>query len=289
MTVIIKIMEYGYVAYIDEAGDTGLSKVRPIDENGSSEWFVLSAVVMRAKWETDVVGWVREIRDGIGLRQRPDLHYRTLSPTRKTAVCNRIANLPLRGFAIASNKKNMRRYRNDNAAKLPSQQWFYNWCIRLLMERVTKFCADRTMRDHGENKLIKLEFSRCGGHRYSQTKAYHTYLKFQQEGDKVVLQKRQPISNMLSTDLMFDFPHEQRAGLQLADIVASAFYQATDVHGPGEWSTDGAVALTPIMAKENGVQKDFGVALFPTPAWKADLSDDQKQIFRHYGYDFIGW
>lgn len=43
------------------------------------------------------------------------------------------------------------------------------------------------------------------------------------------------------------------------------------------------------MAREKDVQRDFGVALFPTPAWKADLSDSQKEIFRAYGYDFIGW
>lgn len=284
-----KQLEYGYVAYIDEAGETGLSRVRPIDENGSSEWFVLSAVVMRAKREAEVVGWVRDIRDSIGVRQRPDLHYRTLSPTRKVSVATKVAELPLRGFVIASNKKNMRQYRNEKAAKIPSQQWFYNFCIRLLMERVTAFCAERSHRDYGEQKLIKVEFARCGGHRYSQTKAYHSYLSFQQEGGKVYLQKRQPVRGMLHTDLMFDFPAEQRAGLQLADIVASAFYQAADAHGPGEWSTAGAEALLPIMARENGIQRDFGVALFPTPAWKADLSDEQKAIFRTYGYDFIGW
>ena len=247
--------EYGYVAYIDEGGETGLTKVRPIDENGSSEWFILSAVVMRAKWEPQVVNWVREIRDGIGIKQRPDLHYRTLSPSRKVAACQRIAKLPLRGFVIASNKKNMRQHRNENAAKIPSQQWFYNWCIRLLLERVTAFCAARTELDYGNKRPIKVEFSRCGGHRYSQTKAYHYYLSLQQEGDKVFLQKRQPVRGMLRTDLMFDYPHDQRAGLQLADIVASAFYQAADARGPGEWSTEGASALAPIMARENGVQR----------------------------------
>jgi hypothetical protein len=44
-------MDYGYIAYVDEAGDPGLNKVRPIDENGASEWLVLSAVVMKAKRE----------------------------------------------------------------------------------------------------------------------------------------------------------------------------------------------------------------------------------------------
>jgi len=28
---------YGYVLYIDEAGDDGLARVKPIDENGAGE------------------------------------------------------------------------------------------------------------------------------------------------------------------------------------------------------------------------------------------------------------
>jgi len=35
----------GYVVYIDEAGDPGLTRVRPIDENGASDWIVLRAVL----------------------------------------------------------------------------------------------------------------------------------------------------------------------------------------------------------------------------------------------------
>lgn len=171
------MMVYGYIAYIDEAGDPGLNKVRPIDENGASEWLVLSAVVIKAEREPLVLDWVKDIRDGVGVTQRTDLHYRTLSPTRRVAVANAIAGLPLRGFAVLSNKKNMRDHKNNNAAKIPSQQWFYNWCVRLLIERITAFCAARTQADYGETRPVKIEFSQRGGHTYSQTVAYHAYLR----------------------------------------------------------------------------------------------------------------
>ncbi len=282
-------MSYGYIAYIDEAGDPGLKKVRPIDANGSSEWLVLSAVVLRAKWESDVVGWVDDIRNGLGVRQRRDLHYRTLSPTRRRVAAERVAALPLRGFAICSNKKNMRGYDNPRAAKIPSQEWFYNWCLRLLLERVTSFCAERSHRDYGEKRTIKLEFSRRGGHRYSQTRAYALYLRHQQLAGSVYLEKRVPDTDVLSTDFMEDHPHQTRAGLQLADVVASAFYQAADALGPGNWDIEPAKALFPIMARENGKHRDFGLSLHPTPAWKAKLNRDQQVIFEHYGYDFVRW
>jgi hypothetical protein len=281
--------EYGYIAYIDEAGDPGLKRVRPLDENGASEWLVLSAVVIRAKWERDVIGWTQGIISNLGVRQRHDLHYRTLSPTRKISAGEQIAALPIRAFAICSNKKNMRGYHNPRATKIPSQQWYYNFCIRLLLERVTAFCAARTMKDHGEIKPIKIEFSERGGIRYSQTAAYQYYLGQQQKGGQVYLKKREPVMSMLDWDLMAAYPHQERAGLQLADYVASAFYQAIDCGGPGVWDIEPAKTLSSILPKEAGLHRDFGVALFPTPAWRAELTDDQKRIFEFYGYDFARW
>lgn len=281
--------EYGYIAYIDEAGDPGLKKVRPLDENGASEWLVLSAVVMKESREPYVVDWLQDIMTDLGVTQRRDLHYRTLSPTRKLAAGRQIAALPLRGFAVCSNKKNMRGYSNPRASKVPSQQWFYNWCVRLLLERVTQFCEARTMQDYGKRKLIKVEFSERGGHRYSQTAAYSYYLAQQQQGGQVYLKKREPVMKMLDWSLMEPHPHGDRAGLQLSDFVASAFYQAIDCLGPGKWDLEPAKSIQPIMGKEQGIQRDFGVALFPTPPWKAKLTADQRQIFEHYGYDFGRW
>lgn len=111
-----------YIAYIDEAGDPGLRTVRPIDPNGASAWIVLGAVVIKAERATEVKEWIETIVSDLGIRQRRDLHYHDLSPTRKIAAGHKIAALPLRAFAVCSNKKNMRRYHNPRAAKISSQQ-----------------------------------------------------------------------------------------------------------------------------------------------------------------------
>lgn len=285
----VEAPSYGYIAYIDEAGDPGLKTVRPIDENGASEWLVISAAVMKAERENKIVDWVSGLVDDLDIRQRRDLHYRTLSPTRKRVAGERIAKMPLRGFAICSNKKNMRQHQNHRAAKVPSQQWFYNFCVRLLLERVTAFCDARTLSDYGERRKVKIEFSERGGHRYSQTSAYHYYLREQQQGGRLYLNKREPITDLLDWHLMEAHPHETRAGLQLADFVGSAFYQAIDTGGQAVWNVEPAQALSPIMAKENGTTKDFGVALFPSRWWEAGLTKDQERIFRYYGYDFVRW
>lgn len=282
--------EYGYIAYIDEAGEPGLSKVRPMDENGASEWMMLSAVVMRAKWESELPQWISKIRAELGLDKNGPIHFRNLSPSRRLAVATMLATFPVRAFVICSNKKNMRGYRNPHAEKIPSQEWFYNWCIRLLLERVTAFCdARRAIDFEGKPTKVKIEFSRRGGHRYSQTNAYTLYLRHQEQAGSLYLTKRRIITDMLSTDLMEHHPHWRRPGLQLADTVASAFYSASNTIGPGKWDIEPAKALAPVMAKENGSPINFGVALQPTPVWKAKLSDDQKAIFSHFGYDFVRW
>jgi hypothetical protein len=102
-----------YTAFIDEAGDPGLNTVRPINAVGGSEWLCLGAVIIRAKYDADVVEWVRSIQSKAGIRAETDLHYRNLPAFRKRIVCSELAKLPIRAFVLVSNKKNMRRYRNQ--------------------------------------------------------------------------------------------------------------------------------------------------------------------------------
>src|ERR1700678_4038092 len=50
----------GYIAYIDEAGDDGIKKIRTETENGSSEWLVISAVVIHAENEPQLIPWLND-------------------------------------------------------------------------------------------------------------------------------------------------------------------------------------------------------------------------------------
>lgn len=81
--------KYDYIAYIDEAGDDGLRAVKPRSFPGSSEWLVLSAVVIRAENESKVAGWVKDIRSGFRSNQAKALHFVDLSDANKIATCNR--------------------------------------------------------------------------------------------------------------------------------------------------------------------------------------------------------
>ncbi len=278
--------KYEYVLYIDEAGDDGLAKVKPVDTNGASEWLVIGGFLTRSNHETEIVDWVKDLRKEINATQSPTLHYRRLSPRKKDAACNRLASLPVRALTVCSHKVNMRGHNNSRAAKRGGKQWYYNYCVRLLMERATELCLRDSLRRYNQARYLRVVFSKRGGHSYAQTKAYWEVLKNQAAGGTTFLKKREIRHQVLRFDLVEYLPHYQNAGLQLADIVASAFYQAVDTSS-SRWEPNHAMLLQPIMAKERNIVADFGLALQPTNPRDLNLNEKQKIIFRHYGYTTI--
>lgn len=133
--------------------------MRPIDNAGGTEWITVSAVLVRKPNLALAPHWVASILKDIGISQRRDLHFRALSPARKRRACQMLANLPVRLFVVASNKKNMRQYKNERAAKVLSNQWFYNWLVRILVERITHYCERDSIKRFGQPRYVKFEFS----------------------------------------------------------------------------------------------------------------------------------
>lgn len=159
---------YEYIAYIDEAGDPGLANVKPIDQKGS-EWLMLAGVLVRASNEGLVGNWDQALRVAGGRMPEHQIHFRKLSDHQRLSVCESISDLPVRAFVVASNKKNMRHYRNDFAqAKREmlmthsrSYSWMYQWLFRLLMERMSDYAVRRAASERRPSCKIKIEISRC--------------------------------------------------------------------------------------------------------------------------------
>lgn len=279
--------DFEFIAYIDESGDPNLKRVRPIDDVGGTEWITLSAVLVRRVNDDKIAGWVSSINSAIGHANPQIIKFTKLSSSDKLQVCELASKLPLRMFVVASNKRNMRHYENPRAARIPSKQWFYNWLVRILVERVTDFCVRYADGNGLSRRHVKFVFSQTGGHSYSQTAAYHQILKYQARGGNMVLKRRMPRWEVMHWELVENFPHFKRAGLQLADVAASAFYHAVDNLDTGPCAPEFAKALTKVIARDElGVQADYGIVLQPTPDWAAPITDDQRAIFRHYGYKF---
>ena len=155
----------GYIAYIDEAGDTGLKNIRIPGNPGASEWLVLSAVLVRAEREQEVEGWTRQLIASLDQHQVRQLHFRQLPENKKGSVCRQLASMDVRLFTLISHKRNMQGYRNINAerAGVNKTAWFYAWCSKILMESITDYCGRRSRKEHGEPRIVRCEFSQTGG------------------------------------------------------------------------------------------------------------------------------
>lgn len=285
-----------YIAYIDEAGDPGLKRVKPLDPNGSSEWLILSAVVVRASREAEVVQWGRDFVKLAGSRQSQQVHFRKLQENAQIAVCERFSTLPLRAFVVASNKKNMKNWRNPFAeamaltliGKLGRYQWFYYWISRVLLEKVTDYVYRRSMRELGRPGLLKIEFSERGGIRYDEIDEYYKLLRMHDISRTQFIDYGSVNWDVVDRKLINAYPHNSRAGLVLPDIVASSFFAACDKHDRGKPPNPlSAFKLDPRMARRVGGldarPAGYGVKLMPKMKI-ANLDEDQARIFRHYGY-----
>ncbi len=284
---------YHYIAFIDEAGDPGLDRVKPLDNPGSSEWLILSAVVIGVPNEQNVVPWVRDIIAKFKNYQRPDLHFSNLNPACRRVLCKEIATLPLRCFVVCSNKKNMKNYSNPLAEKYPNTNWFYAWLSRLLLERVTLFVREKSLEQHHEIKKLRLEFSERGGLTYTSLNTYFEWLKMKSAGGDMFLPLGDLVWETMDRGLLHIFPTKKRAGLQLADAVASAFFKACDCFDTGACDPEFAKLLEPRIGRmpdgtTGGSVSGFGVKLMPAFK-KAALLPEQAEIFTHYGYPKQWW
>ena len=176
----------------------------------------------------------------------------------------------------------MRGHLNKRAGAAGGKQWFYNWIVRILMERTTNYCLINSVKKLGRPGKVKVLFSSRGGHAYGQTKAYWEYLRAQ---GTPFLNKYQIKFEVLSYRLVDYVPHYMHAGLQLADIAASSFYQAVETASV-RWSNDSAKALKPRMAQLGKTVVDCGLVLQPHRIDSIGLSAQQKEIFEHYGFGF---
>jgi hypothetical protein len=155
----------GYIAYIDEGGDAGLENIRTEAKRGASEWLVMSAVLVRAERECEVSGWVNQMLASLDQPQVRHLHFRHVPAQKRKSVVRQLATLKVRLFVFASNKRNMQGYRNLHAERsgVNETAWFHVWCTKVLLESVTDYCGRRCMKDHGESRTVRCEFSATGG------------------------------------------------------------------------------------------------------------------------------
>jgi hypothetical protein len=288
---------YEYVAYIDEAGDLGLKRLRPMYPKGSSEWFILAATVVSRENEECVKAWVQEMLEASRGRQKPGrrqtLHFRNLNPAHQGLVCEMLATKPVRCFVVASHKKSLLTWRPSSAlVQMNNRDWYYNFLTRYLLERITWFVTNNAQKTHGGPRKLKVVFSERNGLNTGQLGVYLERLRNQTRYDTVVLKRGNLKWEAFEFSLLRRANHNVSAGLQLADIVASSFFRACDHYHTLDCNPEYAQLLGNVMArqpdKSSGLAAGFGVKVLP--GYKPDeWLPLQSKVFAHFGYPKEWW
>ncbi len=284
-------MPISHVAYIDESGDTGLETVKkPDDPKGATEWLVLAAFVVRIEHDSKLVSWVNEVQSYFTSR-RDDLHFNKLLSFKKPLVCAAMAKKECKCFVVMSNKKNIEKYKNSKL-DANNKSWIYWFLARLLLERVTEHCESQIPETRRGTDKLRIIFSRRGGLKYADFDRYLTKLYWQSRLGSLVLRYKDIKWSVIDWEEIRVLDHKERAGLQLADVIAGAFYQAVELHrGSGEVDCDPSCAqlLKPLIAsRPTGWVLGYGLKTMPIPA-AMNLTASQKVLFEFYGFPQTGW
>ena len=263
-------MRTTFIAYIDESGDEGFSF-----GNGSSDWFVLSAAVVRSDEDLKMVALTNGVKHALNKSIKKPLHFRDLRHHHRVLYTNRIAAASLRTVSILIHKPSV------NSPEAFNERYrLYFYAVRLLCERISWYCRDHKKPADNGDGTIQLVFSN------------RSSMSYKEMGDYLNLLERMSIT--LSDDIRVDwdtvdpkkiktFTAGKRAGLQVADAIASSFYYAAQLSHLGFNEDRYARILAPVTYRHKGRSQGYGVKFFPLAA------DRLVKAHAHLGWATSGY
>jgi len=237
-----------FVAYVDESGDEGFSF-----GEGSSDWFVLSAVVTRKAGDLAVVKLVDRVRAQLGKPEKKPLHFRDLKHEQRLPFVAEIAKADLRTVSVLVHKPSLK-----EPEKFQERYRLYFYAARYLMERTSWYCRDhRIPHDLGDGS-VEIMFSNRSGMSYREMGDYLSLLQTQTG----IFDVRVDWS-VIRPDQITAYTPGQRMGLQIADAVASSFYYAVQPSRHGFTEDRYARMLKPVVYHRQGRHLGYGLKLWP--------------------------
>lgn len=240
-------MTCSFRVYVDESGDEGFQFLP--DERGSSRWFVLSAAVVRRHRDLELVGIAKRARELLGKPQKMPLHFRNLRHEQRVPFARLIGTAALRHIHVMIHKPSIK------AREVFQREKFslYRCATRLLLERVSWLCRDCAVEGYGNGKA-ELIFSNRSAMSYEALSAYLRLLE----------QRNHCRIHWPSLDLRHvrAVNHDQLAGLQIADAIATSAFYAVHRNIYGETEGRYLHLLRRNVYRSNGRLDGYGVKLW---------------------------
>lgn len=266
-------MPYTHVVYIDEAGDEGFGKLRQIGQRGGqSKWLLLGAAIVRGEEDCNLPQWRNGVLDRFPGRQRRDLHFRDLKHEQRVVACQEISARPLFTCVTFSNKSTIPNSRHAVTFKRPG--YLYNYLTRWLLERVTLFCEQDAEARGIHPCRIKVVFSRREGTDYQAMKSY---MELMRDGRELIRPARSIRWNVFDPRDIVVENHSKWAGLQIADLITSSYFNAVEPNQYGNREVRYADTIRNLAICRNGCALNAGVT--PVPGLVPAQPDDEERAF----------
>lgn len=247
---------HAFHAYIDESGDEGFVFKEP-PERASSEWFVLSACIVRATNMPVIARQISPTLNQVEIKGRV-AHFSPLPHEAKVALCECIGSKSVKTISVCVNKRDLAKAHPQHT--LASRRRLYFYATRFLVERISWIARDHR-NPGGADHRCKLIFSRCKNLSYPNLAQYLDVLQNQSTAvawsylDLAATEVRQ---------------HSDSLWLKMADVVASGTYSALELNRFGGWEDRYILSMRRIMYRHQGRKcRSYGLKFFPdVPARK---------------------
>lgn len=241
-------MAPSFRTYIDESGDEGFGF-----GDGCSDWFVLSAAITRETNDVQAVSAVDDIKAAVQQNPKKVLHYRRLKAAQKLAAVQRVAAAPVRTVSVMVHKPSLT---DPETFQLPNKLYFY--AARYLVERVSWFCRDNRKPECPGDGSSRFIFGRREGMPYVDMQNYIELLRA-----KSTYEPNNVVWSVVRPESVESARMSRYKGLQLADIVAGAFFNAVDESRTVPRDCQYARCLKPVVYNHRGRHIGYGMKLFP--------------------------
>lgn len=245
-------MSGSFRVYIDESGDEGFT-FRP-NSSGSSEWFVLSALVVRTNNDASLVSMMAKMRRDLGRKQNSPLHFVEMLHGHRVAWVKSICVCPIRTISILIHKPSI----DDPEFYKSTKFHLYHYASRLLIERVSWFCRDHYDPSRG-NGVADVIFSNRRKMSYDAIRSYWSKLK----NDPTIQAEVRIDWKHIDPLAMCAVNHDQLAGLQIADCVASSHWQAVSMDRFGNNEPRYLLELKKHIYRHKKTSDGYGLKFWP--------------------------
>jgi hypothetical protein len=226
----------------------------------SSRWFVLSALVIRKENDLQLVQLARQARELLNKPPKHTLHFRDLRHEQRVPLARLLGAAPVRTVSVLIHKPSIAE------PEVYQQQGhkLYRYASRLLLERVSWLCRDNRRTGVGDGR-VELVFSNRSAMSYDDLRGYLGRLREDASARTVEWEVIDPA-------LLKAVNHDQLAGLQLADAVASGVFYAVHRSVYGEVEDRYLRLLAPTIFRRERRLEGYGLKF-----WCAD-GDEVRRV-----------